>query len=171
MTLIRLAEFILYHLTILKWYGTAFCQSRLYKAAIPHIHTMVYSPQCPPCNLPHLGAIPHIHTTVCSPHSVHRATCCTYEQFHTSRLRYAAHTVSTVRPAALTSNSTHPHYGMQPTQCPPCNLLHLRAIPHIHTTVCSPQCLPCNLLHLGAIPHIHTTVCSPHSVHHATCCT
>jgi hypothetical protein len=92
MTLIRLAEFILYHLTILKWYVTAFCQPRLYKAAIPRIHT-----------------------TVCSPHGVHRATCCTSQQFHASTLQYAAHTVSTVQPAALSNNSTHPHYRMQPT--------------------------------------------------------
>ena len=38
--------------------------------------------------------------------------------------------------AAIQSRkSTHPHYGTQPTPCPPCNLLYLAAIPHIHTTV------------------------------------
>jgi hypothetical protein len=44
MTLIRLAEFTLYHLTIFKWYITAFYQPRLYKAEITHIHTTVCSP-------------------------------------------------------------------------------------------------------------------------------
>jgi hypothetical protein len=70
--------------------------------------------------------------------------------------------------AVQSRNSTHPHYS---TQCPPCNLLYLVVISHIHTKVHSPQCPPCNLLYLAAIPHIHTTVHSPHSVHCATCCT
>ena len=111
-----------------------------------HPHYGMQPTQCPPCDLLHLRAIPHIQTTVCSPHSVHRATCCTYEQFHTSTLRYAAHTVSTVQPAALKSNSTHPHYGMQPT-----------------VSTVQPAALRSNSTH----PHYGMQP----SVHRATCCT
>ena len=113
MTLIRLAEFILYHLTIFKWYSTAFCQSRLYKAAIPHIHTTVYSqvstvqPAALTSNSthPHYGILPTVSTVqpaALSSNSTHP--------------HYGIHpTVSAVQPAALSSNSTHPHYGIQPT--------------------------------------------------------